>query len=157
MTEPAMNEMPSSDETSRTLQTLYLAAGCYNFLIVVFSKFFSADLGLVDPLFSQEGCILIVLWGMAYASVADRIALCPSLSLVFSMEKLFFGWRWMNWMHDNHALKLPLLLKEDPFTGVFFAVYGMGDIAASLLFLHAAIKHRGIYNQNVRRRNHKKL
>jgi len=124
-----------------TLSTLYLLAGCYNFGIILFSKFLASDLGKVDPLFDPSGVFLVVLWGATYASVHNIVADVPLLSLVFGVEKAFYGVRWLQWIQHNGSA-LPALLREDPLTGMFFAIYGTGDLASAALFFYSAYQHR---------------
>ena len=61
----------------RQLALFYIMAGLFNLGIVPFSKFFSDDLGSVDPFFCWEGCVMILLWGLAYASVSNVVEQVP--------------------------------------------------------------------------------
>jgi len=60
---------------------------------------------------------------------------------VFCIEKVFYSQRWINWILANFG-SLPVMIKEDPLTGVFYAFYGTGDIAFAVLFLFSAYKYR---------------
>ena len=61
--------------------------------IGVVTRGFTTDpLGPLWPgLFGTPGCLLIALWGLAYAAVAARWAQVPELCAVFALEKLFYG------------------------------------------------------------------
>ena len=128
----------SSEAINKTgIQKGFLLAMAYNLQILIFSKGFSNNLGDIDPLFDSAGCVCIFLWGLAYGSVADRYYLVPAANAVFALEKLFFGHRWMVWILDNHK-RLPIMLETDSLTGLFFAVYGIGDLLSMILFVYAA-------------------
>jgi len=141
---------------------LYLLACLYNLHIILFSKFFSNDLGSVDPLFQKEGCFLIVLWGLAYASVSNIVDRCYLLSLVFALEKIFYSIRWMmviqtRYVHCYYDYqnkqciltdKLLGYFHDDPMTEIFFMSYGIGDVVFGLLFFYSAIKYWNVENKN---------
>ena len=112
-------------------------AALYNFFIVLFSKGFSEDLGAIDSLFSSGGCVGILLWGAAYFSLAKRYKRTPSISLVFCLEKAFYGFHWLFWMIEHHAT-IPVILPQDPLTGIFFSIYGIGDLIFMVFFGWAA-------------------
>ena len=69
----------------------FVLAALYNICIVLFSKGFSGDLGAVDPLFGPGGCVGVLLWGLAYLSLARSYSAAPAVALVFALEKLFYG------------------------------------------------------------------
>ena len=116
-------------------------AALYNAHIVLFSKGFSEDLGAIDPLFSSAGCVAVLLWGAAYLTLANRYRVMPTLSFVFAIEKGFYALHWMVWMSD-HANDISSLLNTDPLTGVFYAIYGAGDLVFMLFFASVAWKWR---------------
>lgn len=132
----------TTTNNNNSLSTLYLLSGIYNLNIVLFSKGFRDDLGAVDPFFSPLGCVMIVLWGLAYMAVANVVERVPQLSLVFAVEKVVYGARWILWMQQNYNTTLPQLLTgDDPVTGLFFAIYGTVDIVCCGLFFYSAAKH----------------
>ena len=116
-------------------------AALYNFFIILFSKGFSNDLGVVDMLFSSGGCIGILLWGAAYFSIAKRYQRTPSISLVFCLEKAFYGFHWLFWIIANHST-IPTTFSQDPLTGIFFSIYGIGDLIFMIFFGWVAWKWR---------------
>ena len=120
---------------------VFCIAALYNFCIVLFSKGFSNNLGAVDPLFSPEGCIGILLWGAAYFALSKRHQSTPSMSLVFSLEKAFYGFHWLIWMLHHHG-DISEMFSQDPLTGLFFAIYGIGDLLFMIFFAWVAWKWR---------------
>ena len=111
----------------------FILACAYNSGIGIFSKGFSDGLGEIDPLFLGGGCIGIQLWGLAYLSLARCYAAAPAVALVFCLEKLFYAQHWLVWMAQN-ATSLPSMIEDDPLTGIFYAIYGSGDIAFMIFF-----------------------
>ena len=120
------------DQVTRTAIGFYLAA-TYNLCIIVFSRGFSESLGEVDPLFSSSGCVGILLWGAAYFALARRYSVAPAMALVFALEKAFYGLHWLGWMSD-HASELTAMMQSDPLTGLFYAIYGAGDLGFMVFF-----------------------
>mmetsp|Transcript_14151 Transcript_14151/g.36311 ORF Transcript_14151/g.36311 Transcript_14151/m.36311 type:complete len:139 (+) Transcript_14151:105-521(+) len=120
---------------------LFLAAGLYNAGILLFSRGCGDALGAVDPLFDGNGCVGVLLWGLAYAALHDAYHHAPKLCLVFALEKLFYGGHWLAWL-SAHGGELPELLRADPLTGIFFALYGIGDLGFAAGFFAAFLAHR---------------
>ena len=117
-----------------------LACG-YNSGIGIFSKGFSDSLGTIDPLFLGDGCVGIQLWGLAYLALTRHYFTAPAVALVFCIEKLFYAQHWLFWLAEN-ADQLPAMIENDPLTGIFFAIYGAGDIAFMFFFGWVAWKFR---------------
>jgi len=115
-------------------------AGAYNvFGMLLFSKFFTNPvLPAVDPVvFSSLGQVAIILWGLAYWSVARTYRHVPLLALVFAIEKLVYAFTWLAWMlAKGHTL--PAIAAESPLSAMFFAVYGAGDFVFCLFFAWVA-------------------
>jgi hypothetical protein len=116
-------------------------AAVYNSFIVVFSKGFGEDLGAVDPLFGSTGCVAVLLWGAAYFALGRRYDVAPAVAAVFCVEKGFYGVHWLVWM-SAHSGKLPTMVEQDPLTGLFFSIYGIGDLLFMLFFGFVAWKWR---------------
>jgi hypothetical protein len=108
-------------------------AALYNAGIIVFSKGFSGDLGAVDPLFSPDGCVGVLLWGAAYFALARSYQSAPLVSLVFCLEKAFYGFHWLAWMAD-HGGEIAAMTEADRLTGGFFSGYGAGDLLFMVFF-----------------------
>ena len=127
--------------TTEQLPTLHLLAAGYNLCIIPFSKFFGPDLGSVDSSFDPFGALTIVLWGLAYGSIHKSHPHTPVLSLVFGIEKLCFGLRWIWWFSANYDSKLLDLIRSDPLTGLFFSGYGIFDLLTAALFFFCAVRY----------------
>ena len=119
----------------------FVLAALYNICIVLFSKGFSGDLGAVDPLFGPGGCVGVLLWGLAYLSLARSYSAAPAVALVFALEKLFYGSHWLLWLKD-HRETLPALIESDYLTGTFFSIYGAGDLLFMVFFGWVAWRYR---------------
>jgi hypothetical protein len=119
----------------------FLLAGAYNTLILVVSRGLSNDIGVLDPLFSPDGCVGVLLWGVAYAAMYDRYATAPAISAVFAAEKAFYAGHWALWLAANAATLVPLA-GADPLTAVFLAGYGLVDAAFMVFFGWVAWTHR---------------
>lgn len=111
----------------------FILAALYNFGILLSSKGLGNDLGAVDPLFGPAGCVGVLLWGAAYLSLAWRYDVAPAVSLVFCLEKAFYGIHWLNWL-SAHGGELAALRAADPRTGQFFSIYGAGDLVFMVFF-----------------------
>lgn len=126
-------ETNNSNESSM----MYILAGLYNFSIIIFSKGFSNE--LLDKYdrehFNLHGVISILLWGLAYISVYNRYKQVSGLNFVFAIEKFYYVYIWINWMKLNH-MNLSTMINEDLLTGLFFSIYGVGDLLFGLFFLY---------------------
>ena len=119
----------------------FILAGLYNSGIGVFSYGFGDNLGVVDPLFSTDGCLGIQLWGLAYIAHKDSYADFPMMSAVFCLEKLLYSVHWLLWLPANGDT-LPSLMAQDFLTGLFFYIYGAGDLIFMVFFGWAAWRWR---------------
>ena len=111
--------------------------------MAVFSKLLTNTvLFETDPaVFSLPGCVLIMVWGLAYAAQSRSWRVAPAISAVFAVEKrLFAGW-WLAWM-AKHSGELPEIAARDPLAAAFYGAYGAGDGAFMLFFAWAAWKAR---------------
>jgi hypothetical protein len=117
-------------------------AGAYNiFGVLIVSKFFTNSLlSFLDPaVFSLVGLIAIILWGLAYCSVARSYQSSPYLVLVFFIEKMLYTTTWLMWLSTN-GNKLPSLFAESPLTATFYSTYGAGDFIFAMFFLFTAVR-----------------
>lgn len=117
-------------------------AGAYNIAgVLVFSKFFTNTLlsSLYPAVFSWLGLVAIVLWGLAYCSVANTYKSVPYLLIVFFVEKMIYTMTWTLWIAENLST-LPTLFSESPLTATFYSIYGAGDFAFGMFFLWVAIR-----------------
>jgi len=106
-----------------------LAAAAYNFCILLVTKgLTSKSFFKVDPLFDRNGCVLVLVWGLAYLSTAWSYSHTPWTMAVFALEKAFYA---AHWARTVRSLKLP---KGDFLSTFFFSLYGLGDAASGALF-----------------------
>jgi hypothetical protein len=123
----------------------FLAAAAFNVLgIGLFTEgLTNRVLFETDPaVFSLPGCVLIMVWGLAYAAQARSWRAAPAVSAVFAVEKaLFAGW-WLVWM-AGHAGDLAGIAAKDPLAGAFYGAYGAGDAAFMGFFAWAAWRALG--------------
>lgn len=120
----------------------FLLAAAWNVLgMLAFSKFFTNRLlASLDPaVFSWLGQIAVVLWGLAYWSVAKSYPYVPWLLVVFFVEKMIYGGRWLVWL-IAHGKTLPRIASESFLTAVFYAIYGAGDLIFGFLFGWLALR-----------------
>ena len=115
----------------------FVAAGLANILgVLVFSRGFSNPLlnSLFPGLFGNWGLVCIMLWGLAYLSVARSYSKVPQLVAVFALEKAVYVVSWVWWM-IHEGSRLPLIWQQDPQTALFYCSYGALDLAFGLFFL----------------------
>lgn len=119
---------------NKIFSSLYIIAGLYNFSILIFCNFFRKDLGEIDEVFNFNGIISILLWGLAYMSIYNKYEDLILLNFIFFIEKLYYYIHWIIWIVNNLNNLKPLFL-QDKMKGVFFSVYGFGDIVFGVFFL----------------------
>ena len=96
---------------SSVISNIFLLAGAYNIVcVLVFSKFFTNTLlsSLYPTVFSSFNLICILLWGVAYSSVATSYRSVPYLLLVFTAAKTIYFITWIVW-HYRHGSGVRLL------------------------------------------------
>lgn len=133
--------MTNEIASSRPVVIGFLLAGAYNILgMLTVSRFFTNELLYAhDPVvFSWLGQVAIVLWGLAYLSVATAWRHVPFLVAVFCVEKLVYTGVWMHWLLE-HGQELPAMASSSPLTAIFFATYGAGDLAFAIFFGWVAV------------------
>ena len=113
----------------------YAAATCNIVGILTFTVFFTNTMITeVDPaVFSPIGLASIILWGLAYGSVARSYSLVPALIWVFAIEKLVYAVVWAIWI-TQHGHELGAIFAVSPITATFFSIYGAGDFVFCLFF-----------------------
>lgn len=110
-----------------TVSKGFIAAGVLNIGgVLTFSRFFTNPvIPEVDPLvMSNFGLLMIVIWGLAYLSVAKSYSKVKWLVGVFAVEKFIYGFVWTNWML-NHDLSA--VYEHDLMAGIFYTIYGLND------------------------------
>lgn len=133
--------MTTEVSPNRKITNVFLLAGAFNILgMLTVSKFFTNELlSAHDPaVFSWLGQIAILLWGLAYLSVANSYRHVPYLVFVFCIEKLIYTGVWVLWLFEN-GHTLPEIASISPLTASFFAGYGAGDLLFAIFFGWVAV------------------
>ena len=105
----------------------------------IFSKFFNNPVvNAADPVvMSNFGLLMIVVWGLAYISVAFRYHKVPLLISVFAVEKLIYSAVWINWQFSHN---LGEWFQKDMFAGIFYSIYGINDLFFMFFFIFVSIQ-----------------
>lgn len=105
-----------------------------NLTVLVFSRFFTnAAIPAFDPVvMSNFGLLMIVLWGLAYMSVAKNYHKVKWLVALFALEKVVYGIVWIKWLLNNSIAEV---FEKDLMAGMFYSIYGLNDWMFSLFFL----------------------
>lgn len=112
----------------------FLIAGIMNiFGVLIFSRVFTNE---VIPeydatVMSNFGLLMIVVWGFAYVSVAKNYKNVPWLIAVFAVEKLIYGYVWIQWLLNN---TLSEVYAKDMMAGIFYTIYGVNDWLFCIFF-----------------------
>ena len=124
---------------SKTITRGFVIAGLMNMSVLVFSKFFTNPvIPEVDPVvMSNFGLLMIVIWGLAYISVAKNYKNVKWLLGVFAIEKFIYGITWINWISNNSIANV---YDKDLFAGLFYSVYGINDWIFFLFFSFVLIR-----------------
>ncbi len=112
----------------------FRAAGLINVGgVLLFSRAFTNDaLNEADPVvMSNFGLLMVIIWGLAYISVAQSYEKVSWLSAVFALEKLVYTAVWVLWIFNN---ELGTLYSKDLFAGFFYTIYGFIDFVFMLFF-----------------------
>jgi len=123
----------------------FIIAGLMNSSVLFSSRFFTNEtINEFDPsVMSNFGLLMILIWGIAYVSVAFSYEKVKWLVGVFAIEKLIYGLVWLNWMQNNN---LADVYAEDTMTGSFYASYGINDwvffVFFSLVFVRLMIPNK---------------
>lgn len=121
---------------------IFIAAGLANILgVLICSMGFTNTLltSLSPVVFSGFGLLSIILWGLAYLASARTYMHVPYVVAVFAVEKLLYVITWIQWLAES-GQTLPRLFSQSPVTALFFALYGINDLAFGLFFAAVAIK-----------------
>jgi hypothetical protein len=134
--------MTNGNDVGHVITLGFLLAGAWNVMgILLFSRFFTNRLlAAVDPaVFSWLGQVSIVLWGLAYLSVAKSYQYVPWLLVVFFVEKMLYGVIWAKWLVAK-GKTLPKIASESFLTAAFFSIYGAGDLVFGFFFGWVALR-----------------
>lgn len=122
-----------------TIRQGFIISGLMNLTVLIFSRFFTnPTIPEFDPLvMSNFGLLMIVLWGLAYMSIAKNYREVKWLVGVFVVEKFVYGYVWINWILNN---SISDVYKEDMMAGIFYSIYGINDWIFFVFFLLVFIK-----------------
>ena len=111
---------------NETVTKGFIIAGMMNFSVLIFSRLFTnKNINDFDPnVLSNFGLLMIVIWGIAYVSVAKNFQNVKWLVAVFALEKLIYGCFWTKWMLNN---SVSVVFKKDAMAGIFYSIYGIND------------------------------
>lgn len=124
---------------NETITKGFVIAGLLNMSVLVFSRFFTnAVIPESDPaVMSNFGLLMIMVWGLAYISVAKDYHNVKWLVAVFAVEKFIYGFIWIKWMLNNNVSDV---FAKDKMAGIYYAVYGLNDWMFFLFFLFVFIR-----------------
>lgn len=90
--------------SKKTISKGFIVAGLMNMSVLIFSKLFSnpviAEYDAV--VMSNFGLLMIVVWGLAYMSIANSYQEVKWLVGVFVIEKFIYGFIWTKWMLNHN-------------------------------------------------------
>ena len=106
---------------------------------LIFSRFFTNKIiPEADPVvMSNFGLLMIIVWGLVFLSISQKYEQLNWLVGVFAIEKLIYGFNWINWISTND---LSAVYNKDQMAGIFYATYGVNDFLFFVFFLYIFIK-----------------
>ncbi|MBK8392355.1 MAG: hypothetical protein IPL23_25190 [Saprospiraceae bacterium] len=124
---------------NETISKGFIIAGLMNMAVLAFSRFFTNSvIPESDPdVMSNFGLLMIIVWGLAYISVANNYQNVKWLVAVFAVEKLIYGLIWIKWMFGNSVADV---FAKDKMAGLFYGVYGVNDWMFFIFFLWVFIR-----------------
>jgi hypothetical protein len=104
----------------------FIIAGLMNMSALIFSRFFTnATIPEFDSVvMSNFGLLMIVIWGLAYVSIAKNFHYVKWLVGVFAIEKFIYGYVWITWLINNNIKDV---YEKDLMAGMFYSMYGIND------------------------------
>lgn len=132
--------------SNNKITTGFIAAGLMNMSVLVFSRFFTNSvITETDPVVASNfGLLMIVIWGLAYISVARKYNHVKWLVGVFAIEKLIYGIVWTMWILNNRVSDV---FAKDIMAGIFFSVYGVNDLIFCVFFTIVFIRMKPTVNR----------
>jgi hypothetical protein len=109
-----------------TITKGFIIAGLMNMSALIFSRFFTnATIPEFDSVvMSNFGLLMIVIWGLAYVSIAKNFHYVKWLVGVFAIEKFIYGYVWITWLINNNIKDV---YEKDLMAGMFYSMYGIND------------------------------
>ena len=124
---------------NKTITKGFIIAGLMNLSVLIFSRLFTnSTIAEFDTeVMSNFGLLMIVLWGLAYISVAKTYQNVKWLVAVFAIEKFAYGFTWTKWILNNN---LSDVYEKDTMAGLFYSIYGINDWLFFVFFLIVFIR-----------------
>eukprot|EP01094_Clydonella_sp_ATCC50884_P026732 TRINITY_DN7437_c0_g1_i1.p1 TRINITY_DN7437_c0_g1~~TRINITY_DN7437_c0_g1_i1.p1 ORF type:complete len:145 (+),score=51.98 TRINITY_DN7437_c0_g1_i1:159-593(+) len=132
-------------DRKQIITILFYLSGVANIVgMLVFSQGFTSKRFLREypAVFGVEGCIGVMLWGLAYIACARSFVHVPWICAVFTIEKLFYVGTWFHYMDENFDV-IGILMHYDRLAGAFFIFYGLNDLFFAIVFAYAFVYARG--------------
>ena len=124
----------------KTISLGFIFAGLMNILgVTILSRLFTnATIHEFDPVvMSKFGLLMIVVWGLAYISVAKEFEQLKWLVGTFVLEKFIYGYIWIKWQFSN---ELSDVFAKDWMAGLFYSIYGINDWMCFIFFSFVFVK-----------------
>jgi hypothetical protein len=117
-----------------TIAKGFIIAGLMNMSALIFSRFFTnPTIPEFDPVvMSNFGLLMIVIWGLAYISIANKCHYVKWLVGVFAIEKFIYGYVWTTWLIKNNIKDV---YEKDLMAGIFYSIYGINDWIFFVFFI----------------------
>lgn len=126
----------------------FILSGLMNASVLIFSKFFTnTTIVEFDPVvMSNFGLLMILVWGLAYVSIAKTYHTVKWLIGVFAIEKFIYGCIWINWLLKNNISDV---YEKDLLAGIFYSTYGINDWIFFLFFSSVFINLAKLENDSI--------
>ncbi|WP_338763284.1 hypothetical protein WAF17_19310 [Bernardetia sp. ABR2-2B] len=118
----------------------FIISGLSNIVaVLILSRFFTNEFipKYDSTVMSNFGLLMIIVWGLAYISVAKDYKKIKWLVAVFAIEKLIYGIVWIDWRVQNDVSSV---FNEDMMAGIFYSIYGINDLLFFIFFSYVFIK-----------------
>lgn len=124
---------------NKTITQGFFISGLMNMSVLIFSRFFTNSvISEFDPVvMSNFGLLMILVWGLAYISVAKNYSKVKWLIAVFAIEKFIYGCIWIHWMLNNTVSNV---YEKDIMAGMFYSIYGLNDWIFFVFFLLVCLR-----------------
>ncbi|MFK7748665.1 MAG: hypothetical protein AB8B65_09755 [Kordia sp.] len=95
---------------------------------------------------SDFGLLMIVIWGLAYISVAKSYEKVIWLVAVFAIEKLIYGIIWIQWLSNTNVSDM---FQKDALASTFYAIFGINDLLFCLFFTYVFLRLMKTKNKTI--------
>ena len=130
-----------------TITKGFILAGLMNATVLISSRLFTnPTIPKFDPgVMSNFGLLMILIWGLAYISVAKSYQQVKWLVGIFAIEKFIYGYVWINWMLNNNVSEV---YEQDQSAGRFYSIYGINDWVFFVFFAFIFFRLLKFENKN---------